>query len=155
MLRPTFGFKPGDTLSKYMKVVPSNLSSNYKEIDVHGDQAGMLATSKCFIGSQMDCATCHNTHVNERNNTILYAARCITCHNTNTNHPCKLADQLSSAMLTNNCVDCHMPAFTSKLIVAGRSGAEVHTHHIAVYPEETQKILTYLKAKPISMASTR
>ncbi|MGZ3943426.1 MAG: multiheme c-type cytochrome [Mucilaginibacter sp.] len=150
MIKPTFGFKPGDTLSNYMKIVPSNLSSNYKEIDVHGDQRGMLATSKCFVMSNMDCATCHNTHQSERNDTLLYATRCLTCHNAATSHPCKVSDQLSTGLLKNNCIACHMPASPSKLIVAGREGAMVHTHHIAVYPDETQKILGYLKVKTIT-----
>jgi len=150
MIKPTFGFKPGDTLRSYMKIVPSNLSSNYKDIDVHGDQRGMLATSKCFVMSNMDCATCHNTHQNERNDMLLYATRCLTCHNAGTSHPCKMADQLSTGLLKNNCIACHMPASPSKLIVAGREGAMVHTHHIAVYPEETKKILGYLKVKSIS-----
>lgn len=150
MIKPTFGFKPGDTLSHYMKIVPSNLSSNYKEIDVHGDQRGMLATSKCFVMSNMDCATCHNTHQNERNDTLLFATRCLNCHTANNSHPCKLGNQLTAAVLKNNCIACHMPASPSKLIVAGRAGAMVHTHHIAVYPEETQKILGYLKVKPIN-----
>lgn len=145
MLKPTFTFKPGDTLSKFMKILPSNLSSNYKNIDVHGDQAGMLATSKCYISTNMSCATCHNTHKNERDNKVLFAARCISCHNSNKGHLCKLSGQLNPTALAANCVDCHMPAFASKLIVAGKSGAMVHTHHIAVYPGETQKILDYLK----------
>jgi hypothetical protein len=147
MIKPTFGFKPGDTLSKYVRIVPSNLSANYKEIDVHGDQTGMLATSKCFISSNMACATCHDTHQNERDNVVLYSAKCMTCHSSGTTHPCKLTNQLSAAMLSANCIACHMPAFPSKLIVSGQSGAMVHTHHIGVYPEETQKILSYLKVK--------
>jgi hypothetical protein len=154
IIKPTFGFKPGDTLSHYMKIVPSNLSSNYKDIDVHGDQRGMLATSKCFAMSTMDCTTCHNTHQNERNDTLLYAARCLNCHSDiNSNHLSKFNNQLSMAMLKNNCIACHMPASPSKLIVAGQSAAMVHTHHIAVYPEETQKILGYLKAKDIRKTS--
>jgi hypothetical protein len=153
MIKPTFGFKPGDTLNHYMKIAPSNLSANYKEIDVHGDQRGMLATSKCFMMSNMDCATCHDTHQNERNNTLLYATRCMTCHNTGTTHPCKMNNQLSMTVLKNNCIACHMPASPSKLIVAGQSGALVRTHHIAIYPEQTQNILTYLNSKIIYGAS--
>jgi len=153
MVKPTFGFKPGDTLSNYMKIPPENLSSNYKEIDVHGDQRGMLATSRCFAMSAMDCATCHDTHHNERGNTVLFANRCLNCHNDASAHQCKLNGQLSATLLKNNCISCHMPASPSKLIVAGKSGAMVHTHHIAVYPDETQKILGYLKLKPALPAS--
>jgi hypothetical protein len=153
MFKPTFGFKPGDTLSHYMKILSSNLSANYKEIDVHGDQRGMLATSKCFMMSNMDCATCHDTHQNERNDTLLYATRCMTCHDAGTSHPCKMAGRMDIASLKSNCISCHMPASPSKLIVAGKAGAMVHTHHIAVYPEEAQKIFNYLGVKPVSQAS--
>lgn len=147
LLKPTFGFKPGDTLEKYMRVIPSNAPVNYKVIDVHGNQKGLLESSKCFISSNMVCSTCHNTHVNDRGNTPLYVAKCMLCHNSNSKVPCKLTNKLSAAALTNNCISCHMPAFSSKLIIAGQSGAMVHTHHIAIYPEETQKILAYLKVK--------
>ncbi|HVV54622.1 MAG TPA: multiheme c-type cytochrome [Mucilaginibacter sp.] len=147
MLKPTFGFKPGDTLSNYMKVVPSNLSANYENIDVHGDQRGMLATSRCYLMSNMDCATCHDTHRNERGDSLLYAQRCLNCHNAETAHQGKLSTQLSAAMIKSNCIACHMPAHPSKLIIAGQSGAMIHTHHIAIYSAETQKVLTYLKIK--------
>jgi hypothetical protein len=149
MLKPTFGFKPGDTLSKYMMIRTATTPVNYKLIDVHGNQKALLASSKCFISSNMDCSTCHNTHVNDRANFNLYAARCITCHNPNSNiHiTCKLTNQLSASVLANNCISCHMPAFSSKAIITGESAVTVHTHHIGIYPEETQKILAYIKAK--------
>ena len=148
LFKPTFGFKPGDTLSNYMKVITSNTPVNYKVIDVHGNQKGLLASSKCFMSSNtMVCSTCHNTHVTDRNNSLLYAARCMTCHSADSHQECKLTGKLSSIMLTNNCISCHMPAFSSKAIISGNSGTLVHTHHIAIYPEETQKILGYLKVK--------
>lgn len=147
LFKPTFEFKPGDDLEKYMKVITSNAPVNYHIIDVHGNQKGLLESSKCFISSNMVCSTCHNTHVNERGNSLLYAARCMTCHTAPQNKECKLTGKLSPGILAGNCISCHMPAFSSKLIVAGESGAMVHTHHIAVYPEETQKILSYLNVK--------
>ena len=147
--RPTFGFKPTDTLANYMQVIPSNATINYMNIDVHGNQRALLESSKCFVSSKMDCSTCHNTHVSERGNVTLYANRCQTCHNATTHDQCKLINQLSTSVLTTKCISCHMPAFASKVIIAGASGALVHTHHIAIYPEETQKILSALKAKPL------
>jgi hypothetical protein len=105
----------------------------------------LLESSKCFIGSNLTCSTCHDTHVNDRDKVVLYAARCMTCHNKDTHNECKLTNQLSAAVLTNNCISCHMPAFSSKLIVAGQSGALIHTHHIAIYPEETQKVLAMVR----------
>jgi hypothetical protein len=152
MLKPSFSFKPGDTLAKYMRLAPANAAVNYKVIDVHGNQTGLLKSSKCFISSNMDCSTCHNTHVNERENVVLYAARCLTCHSKQTTQ-CKLSNQLSPAILIDKCIACHMPVFSSKLIIAGQSGALVHTHHIAIYPEETKKILGYVRIKNIHISS--
>jgi hypothetical protein len=145
MLKPAFGFKPGDSLSNYMRVHTSNEAPNYKVIDVHGNQTALLESSKCFIGSKMDCSTCHDTHVKDRDKVLLYAGRCLSCHSQNTHNECKLANQLSATMLANNCISCHMPAFSSKLIIAGQTGTLIHTHHIAVYPEEAQKVLAMLK----------
>jgi hypothetical protein len=148
MLKPAFGFKPGDTLSDYMRMYASNEPVNYKVIDVHGNQIGLLESSKCFIGSNMDCSTCHSsTHVNERDHVELYTARCMSCHNETTHNVCKLTNQLSATMLANNCISCHMPALPSKVIITGQSGTLIHTHHIAIYPEETEKVLAYLKGK--------
>jgi hypothetical protein len=145
LLKPTFGFKPGDTLSNYMTIVKSNAPANFKEIDVHGNQMALLASSKCFIGSNMDCSTCHDTHVADRNNLSLYTSKCVSCHNSNTHNQCKLTNTLSDKILTTNCISCHMPALPSKVIVVQQGGALVHTHHIAVYPDETKRILASLK----------
>ncbi|WP_428330630.1 cytochrome c3 family protein [Mucilaginibacter sp.] len=147
MLKPTFGFKPGDTLSNYMATRASATPVDYKNIDVHGNQKALLASSKCFMSSNMDCSTCHNTHVNDRDNVTLYAAKCMTCHSATSHIQCKMTGKLSAALLMGNCISCHMPAFTSKTIVVGQSGALVHTHHIGIYTEETQKVMAYLKAQ--------
>lgn len=148
MVKSTFDFKPGDTISDYMVPV-SNIKLDYKHIDVHGDQKDLLTSSKCFISSNMDCSTCHNTHVNEKANLALYSNRCIACHTTITNDHkmSKLTDQLSASFLKSNCLSCHMPTLPSKAIVTGDSAAMVRTHHIAIYPEQTKKILAYLKIK--------
>jgi hypothetical protein len=147
LLKPTFGFKPGDTLENYIRISHSNAPTNYRNIDVHGNQRGLLESSKCFISSNMDCATCHDTHTVERGNTLLYAARCNSCHSSTSHNQCKLVNSLSTNALNANCVACHMPAFTSKLIVAGDSGAHVHTHHIAIYSDEAQKVLSLIGHK--------
>ena len=145
--KSTFTFQPGDTLSDYY--YPQYTRSS-KEPDVHGNQYGMLASSACFIKSDMDCSSCHNTHVTEKNNPVLFSQRCITCHAANT-HP--LSDTLGTAALTKNCIDCHMPVQPSKLItfqLAGKTHKTpypLRSHRIAVYPEETQKIISYLNSK--------
>ncbi|ASU33561.1 cytochrome c3 family protein [Mucilaginibacter xinganensis] len=145
LLKPTFSFKPGDTLSKYLEAHKTTSQTDYTHIDVHGNQKALLESSKCFISSQLDCSTCHNTHVNDRGKLTLFAAKCMTCHNSDSHIQCKLTGTLNASMLTNNCISCHMPAFTSKTIIAGQSPTLIHTHHIGVYPEETQKIMAYIK----------
>lgn len=147
IIKPTFGFKPGDTLSKFIAVNRTPASINYKFLDVHGNQKALLESSKCFVNSTLDCSTCHDTHINDRDKLTLYAAKCMTCHSNESHFQCKMTDKLSETMLTNNCISCHMPAFPSHTIVAGQQGALVHTHHIGIYPEETQKILAYIKEK--------
>jgi len=141
MLKAAFKFNPKDNI-KYVDPV-SEL--DYKHIDVHGNQRGLLITSKCYISSNMDCSTCHDTHVNDRANLIGYTSRCMTCHNASSHNVCKMTGQLSAGILKTNCISCHMPELTSKVIIAGDSSTLIHTHHIAIYPGQTQKILAFLK----------
>jgi hypothetical protein len=56
-----------------------------------------------------------------------------------------MAGQISMGILKKNCISCHMPELTSKVIIAGDSSTLIHTHHIAIYPDQTQKILAFLK----------
>lgn len=144
--KSTFGFLPGDTLADYYYPY-SNIAT---ELDVHGNQSQMLASSACYIKSDMDCSSCHNTHITEKNNAALFAQRCMNCHIADT-HP--LASKLGAVSLTKNCIDCHMPVKPSRLITFQLAGKTQRTpyllrsHQIAVYPDETQKILSYLKSK--------
>jgi len=144
LIKPTFVYKPGDTLANYLKIVSTNGAANFKEIDVHGNQTALLESSKCFVGSNMDCSTCHDTHVNDRDKPMIYTLKCMSCHNSDTHNQCKLVNTLSINILKANCIACHMPALPSKVIVVKQAGAMVHTHHIAIYPDETKKILASL-----------
>lgn len=141
MFQPSFGYKPADSLSKFMSIPPTQV--DFQHIDVHGNQLELLKTSKCFVSSNLDCNTCHNSHVADRDKPEIYAQKCITCHSTSHN-PFKLSGRVSALALTNNCVSCHMPALPSKAIVMNHSGVTVHTHHIAIYPDQTQKILAMI-----------
>ncbi len=142
--RSTFAFQPGDTLSKYYYPY-SNITS---EPDVHGNQYQMLASSACYIKSDMDCSSCHNTHNTEKNNPVLYSQRCMNCHKAS-EHP--VNEKLGKAMV-NNCIDCHMPVLPSRIISFQESGKLqkapylLRSHRIAIYPEETKKIYSYLKS---------
>jgi hypothetical protein len=58
-----------------------------------------------------------------------------------------MANALNAQLIRSNCIQCHMPAFASKAIVSPNmdktynAGIFVHTHHIAIYPQEAKKIL--------------
>jgi len=149
MLASTFGFKPGDTLSKFKLQELANPADTV-HIDVHGNQVQLLAASKCFINSKMDCATCHDTHQNQRGDIALYTQKCLSCHSTGNHNYCKMVTPMNAQLVKTNCIQCHMPALASKVIVAPTmdksSSADilVHTHRIAIYPEEAKRILAYL-----------
>jgi hypothetical protein len=147
MIRSTFFFKPGDTLAKFKIAGFYSLVSDTGNLDVHGNQVQLLQASKCFIYSKMDCATCHNVHQNQRGSITLYTQKCLSCHSTLSHNYCKMATVSNSGIIKSNCIQCHMPAFTSKAIVSPNmnktygAAISVHTHHIAIYPQETKKVL--------------
>jgi hypothetical protein len=150
MIRSSFEFVPGDTFAKF-KMPEFSRMIDTTHIDVHGNQLQLLQSSKCFINSKMDCGTCHDVHQNTRGNDALYAAKCLDCHNTPNHVYCKMTNQLSTTALKANCISCHMPALTTKAITVQVSDKQpslqffVHTHRIAIYPQEVKKILAYIK----------
>ncbi len=143
--KPSFEFIAGDTLANYF--VPNTSGPATKEIDVHGNQLGLLKESKCFrMSATLTCVTCHNTHENERGKVKLFSERCITCHNKEHATYCKI-DPSKVSSIKSNCIDCHMPRQPSMSVALMLSGADVptaaliHTHLIKVYPEETSKFI--------------
>lgn len=143
-----FYFKPGEKLSNYL--YPDTPAVTAADIDVHGRQYQLLTSSTCFMKSKkLTCASCHNTHITERNNLIEFSKRCINCHN-NPDHYSKIATSLG-ANITKNCIDCHMPAKPSALITMKSQAqtkpipALVRTHYISIYPEETKKFILMRK----------
>jgi hypothetical protein len=149
MLTSTFTFLPGDSLSHFMIANPRNPLT--VKPDVHGNQPQLLELSKCFMKSNMDCSTCHNTHVNDRGNYVQYAQRCQSCHSEANHNFCKMAGSIDISVLKNNCTKCHMPEQSSNIIKGKTSEAGIKTavvmvnHHIAIYPEESQKIMLLLR----------
>jgi hypothetical protein len=143
LLKSTFGFKPGDTLANFM--LTDNIVS--AKPDVHGNQTQLLAMSKCFINSNMDCSTCHNAHINDRGNKISYSQKCMTCHSAANHNFYKKADTLSNSFLKNNCTTCHMPQQPSNAIVVQTTNNKTNipcfivNHKIAIYPEESKQII--------------
>ncbi|WP_423149197.1 cytochrome c3 family protein [Rubrolithibacter danxiaensis] len=145
-LKAPFTFLPGDTLSDYLSSGKS-MDTNYTP-DVHGNQYQLLSASKCFKMSTMNCSSCHNTHMNERNSLIVFSQKCMNCHSEKKGNFCKMAPVLGASIATN-CIDCHMPLSPSKTLTV--QGAEqkdhtpvlVRTHFIAVYSEKGSPVHNY------------
>lgn len=141
MLRSTFEFKPNDNLTDY-KIEDMFQTSDPKMLDVHANQGRLLMASKCFINSNMDCATCHNLHNNERGQLAMYSQKCMSCHSTAKHNFCPEAPKLGT-VIKSNCIDCHMPNRPSNVIAVGAGGKGkvipylVRDHRIAIYPEST------------------
>lgn len=149
--KPSFEFEAGDTLANYFAIDTS--AKDAADIDVHGNQFGLLAASKCFKLSNMTCITCHNSHENEVGKLALFSSRCLTCHSKDHGKLCKLTNEIGST-ITQNCIDCHMPIQPSKAIMFLEQGnniptaASMRSHFIKIYPDEAQKILTVIKNLP-------
>ena len=149
LLRSTFEFMPGDTFAKF-KVSEFYQTVDTANLDVHANQVQLLESSKCYINSKIECATCHDVHQNTRGKDFLYTQVCLNCHNSPNHTYCKMTNNLSTEVLKANCIGCHMPALPTKKISVQVSDTLpsiqffVHTHHIATYPQEVQKILAYI-----------
>ncbi|HUB61028.1 MAG TPA: multiheme c-type cytochrome [Puia sp.] len=137
-LRPAFSFRVGDTLDQFS--TPNYDTAATATLDVHGNQYGLLTSSKCFIRSaELDCSSCHNVHVDETGKLAAYSQRCMTCHNGHDQPGCA-SPAVRQMTVVNNCIDCHMPALPSNKIILQVNGnpAPVHdlvrTHRVAIYP---------------------
>ena len=147
--KPSFAFIAGDKLSDYF--VTDTTFKDVNNIDVHGNQYGLLVASKCFkMSNTLTCSTCHNTHENEKGNTSLFSQRCMNCHNSEHAVACKMSKDLGDD-IKKNCIDCHMPEQPSMAIAVMLKGATsptpalMRTHFIKVYADETKKYLTNFK----------
>ncbi|MGF7041334.1 cytochrome c3 family protein [Mucilaginibacter lappiensis] len=151
-LRSSFSFQMGDTLAKFKELDFVGNSPVPATLDVHGNQSSLLPTSKCYIMSKMDCGTCHNPHVSQSQSLALYTQKCLSCHSEAKHNFCTMAPKLGTAINTY-CINCHMPQKSSHIITIGEAGGKMNapyllrTHRIAIYPEETQKILAFIKTK--------
>jgi Cytochrome c554 and c-prime len=144
-LKPTFSFQTGDTLDQFSTAAYS--MDSLSNLDVHGNQYGLLVSSKCFQKSgQMDCSSCHNVHVNEANNLQVFSQRCMNCHN-GKDHPFCTMPEVVKSQLTSNCIDCHMPLLPSRKIFMQMSDSTrsrpdlIRTHRIAVYAANTKNFM--------------
>jgi hypothetical protein len=148
--KSVFDFRPGDALSSY--IYPDiTRPAKPSEMDVHGTQYQLFTASKCYIKSEnMNCSSCHNPHGGDKQ--VTFSQRCMSCHNTTSHTFCKLTT-LPEAILSKNCIDCHMPALPSGSITLLTNGHisptpdSIRTHLITVYENETKKVITRLKEK--------
>jgi len=146
--KPSFTFQPGDKLFDFFQ---PDTAKPVSAIDVHGNQYGMLAASKCFKNSQITCISCHDAHKNESAQAAQFYVKCETCHKSASPNDCKLASTVSRDILRTNCINCHMPEEASKAIMVIRPGesiptsAHMRTHYIAVYKDISKKLLTEQK----------
>jgi len=148
--RPSFSFNAGDKLSDYFH--SDSVNVNISDIDVHGNQYGMLNASKCFKLSDMTCTSCHNSHQNETNSLDVFTQKCLNCHTT-PGKVCGLTNKTEAVFLKKNCIDCHMPELPSKAIMVLRQGESIPTsaymrsHFISIYGEIAKKKLEKMNKK--------
>jgi hypothetical protein len=150
--KPSFSFTAGDKLADYFAL--DTVGKDPNDIDVHGNQYGLLAASKCFLKSNtLTCTTCHNPHENEKGKLASFSEKCISCHNSKQAGSvlCTKTASLGQAINTQ-CTNCHMPELPSKSIAVLLQGKEqltsatMHTHFIKAYPEATKQITAFIQA---------
>lgn len=133
----SFSFLSGENLREYSRNFYTGQPNT--ELDVHGNQYGLLTTSKCFIQSpEMDCSSCHDPHKKQRGDTSYFNQKCMGCHTDNST-TCT-ADAAEVSTMGNNCISCHMPNSPSKGMSVElnslKTSVYVRTHLIGIYPKE-------------------
>ena len=146
--KPSFSFQAGDTLANYFSLQAAMMNAD--NIDVHGNQFGLMALSKCFTMSKLTCISCHNVHENEDDKIEVFSQRCVNCHSSAHGKVCKMTTTIGSS-ITQNCIDCHMPKQMSHAVAVYLQGNDIptsalmRTHYVKIYPDETKKFLDQLK----------
>lgn len=140
-----FSFLVGDNLEEHSQNY--NTSKPNSKLDVHGNQYGLLISSKCYKEStDMTCVTCHDPHKNQRGNSQLFNATCISCHTA----PELLHPQKSTFNTTDytDCISCHMPESPSSVMKVRstknslETSVNVRTHLIGVYVDSVLQTQT-------------
>ena len=142
-LKPSFSFRPGDTLSEFKKFPDADKAG----FGVHSsNQHARMVKSRCYLEDDtMDCRSCHNPHQHEHGDVKLFSNRCQKCH--------EMADcgqfPITGNRIADNCIDCHMPKqFDNE--AAMTAGAEqifpeIRDHNIRIHPEATKRVLELWK----------
>ena len=148
----SFSYLSGEPLDAYSRNFHKGLSN--QELDVHGNQYGLLTGSKCFIQStEMDCGTCHDPHKNQRNDIQYFNQKCMSCHQANT----AMCTEDESVLHANgsNCISCHMPTIPSKKMSLqltedrAETAVYVRTHLIGIYEAEDKTIIETIDSSAV------
>jgi hypothetical protein len=140
-LMPSFTYVAGNDLDRFFIPMPPSDSG-----DVHGNQVGLLTSSKCFKMSDMTCSSCHNVHVKETRKLGLFSQRCMSCHEERSDKFCK-QQPTPNLILKDNCIDCHMPSLPSSKVFLQSSASSrptpffVRTHYISTYANQVKIFL--------------
>lgn len=141
---PSFSYSVGDDLDEFL--FPIHPVDSSETLEVHGNQFGLLSSSKCFKMSEMDCSSCHNVHVKETRNVNVFSVRCMNCHKKGSDNFCT-QPEVPGLVLSKNCIDCHMPALPSRKVFLRSSGNEkstpffIRTHLIGNYEKQVRLFL--------------
>ena len=144
-VKPSFSFTVGEKLDDYSKAAYN--SDSTAVLDVHGNQYGLLTSSKCFQKSQITCSSCHNVHETQYEAPALFSKKCMSCHSPESKIECKLVTE-KKLTLSDNCIDCHMPALPSNKLLLQLPEKQVlspdyvRTHRIAIYFNSTREFLS-------------
>lgn len=137
-----FSYLAGEDLDEYSKNFYSEKSNS--ELDVHGNQYGLLASSQCFKQTTMDCNTCHDPHENQRGDILHFNQKCIGCHASAT---INCTDEKGNTNdMNSDCISCHMPLTSSQtmkvqsFVDSLAKPVKIRTHKIAIYPPETLSV---------------
>jgi hypothetical protein len=133
-LKPTFSYLPNQPLNAFLKLpepAPDAI------VDVHGGQVELLKRSQCYQSSDMTCITCHDVHAVQLDPSA-FSKRCLSCHKPGTAKFPKADHKAES-----DCVECHMPAQATSLIVFDSKGKKstplVRNHWIKVYAAAAER----------------
>jgi hypothetical protein len=141
--RPPLTFVAGDNVHDYLDIQPATPDA---PPDVHGNQVGALAQSKCFAASNMTCSTCHNVH-EKQEDVDAFSSHCLSCHQMRS---CGRYGSLGAKIRTK-CVDCHMPLLESGKITSDSGTGTLHAllraHQIKVYREASATVERSLTGK--------
>ncbi len=135
-LKNPFSYVVGEKLEEYSKNY--NTRKPEYELDVHGNQYGLLKSSACYKNSPtMSCTTCHDSHLNQREQENVFNGKCMECHKA-VQHPHE-TEMKSSTAQYDNCIKCHMPVFPSKTMNVSlpntnqEKAIDIRTHLIGIY----------------------